>query len=339
MPNPDIPSPSPGSSPLAWRRPTLDDAAAWAALMNAIAAHDAVPEFYTVEDALEEMEPMAEFLAESGLVVFDGPAMVGYSMPDYRPPAGSKELYRLLVFGGVHPAYRRQGIGRRLLRAAVAEVGAMHVARHPEMPYTIDVRTPEQVVGAAALFEAEGFEPVRFSKLMRHPLGGAIPPETTPEGMVFEDWSETNDPEFMAVRNEAFADHWGSVPNTPELWRARILGRSFRPELSSLLRDTATGDAAGMLITSYWEGDTEATGLREAHIGLIGTRRPFRRRGVAAALLARALHGAAKEGYDHAALSVDAANPTGAFGVYERAGFTVTDTFVRWGRETSEPGA
>jgi ribosomal protein S18 acetylase RimI-like enzyme len=193
-------------------------------------------------------------------------------------------------------------------------------------------------VGAAALFEAEGFEPVRFSKLMRHPLGAAIPPETTPDGMAFEGWSEANDAEFLAVRNEAFADHWGSVPNTPETWR-HIIGRSFRPELSSLLRDTATGDAAGMLITSYWEADTEATGLREAHIGLIGTRRPFRRRGVAAALIARALHAAAKDGYDHAALSVDAANPTGAFGVYERAGFTVTGTFVRWGWETPQSEA
>lgn len=317
---------------LTWRRPTLDDAAAWAALLNAVAAHDDTPEFYSAEDVVDEMEPMAEFLAESGLAAFDGPAMVGYTTPDYRPPAGSTELYRLMVFGAVHPDYRRRGIGRRLLRTALAEVGAMHTARHPEMPHTIDVMVAEQVVGAAALFAAEGFEPVRYSKVMRHPLGSAIPAAFTPEGMVFEPWSEENDPEFMAIRNEAFADHWASVPNTPEMWRARVVNRAFRPEISFLLRDTATGTAGAMLTTSHWEADTAATGLREAHFGLIGTRRPFRRRGAAAALLARALHAAAEAGFDHAGLSVDAANPTGAFGVYERAGFTETDTFVRWGR-------
>jgi mycothiol synthase len=316
-----------------WRRPTLDDAAAWATLQNVIAAHDASPEYYTVDDAVDEMRPMAEFLAESGLAVFDGAAMVGYSMPDYRPPAGSKELYRVVVFGGVHPAYRRQGIGRRLLRTAVAEVGAMHAGRHPEMPCAIDVQTPEQVAGAAALFESEGFGPIRYTKLMRHRLGAAVPAGTTPPGLAFEGWSEANDAEFMAIRNEAFADHWASVPNTPEMWKARVVNRSFRPELSCLLRDAATGHAAGMLTTSYWEADTEATGLRTAHFGLIGTRRPFRRRGVASALIARALHAAAEQGYDQAELSVDAANPSGAFGVYERAGFTVADTFVRWGRE------
>jgi mycothiol synthase len=330
MPHPDTPS------PLTWRRPTLDDAAAWATLLNAIAAHDASPEYYTTEDALDELEPMAEFLPESALVAFDGAAMVGYSIPDYRPPAGSKEVYRFVVYGGVHPDHRRRGIGRRLLRSAVTDAGAMHVARHPDMPYAIDVQTPEQVAGAAALYASEGFEPVRYSKLMRHPLGAAIAPESAPEGMVFEGWSEANDVEFMAIRNEAFADHWGSVPNTPEMWKARVVNRSFRPGLSFLLRDEATGDAAGMLTTSCWEADTEATGLREAHFGLIGTRRPFRRRGVAAALIARALRGAAEEGYDHAALSVDAANPSGAFGIYERAGFSVTDTFVRWGREEPE---
>jgi mycothiol synthase len=327
---------TPEPESLTWRRPTLDDAETWAALLNAIAVYDKTPEFYSTGDALDEMQPMEEFLAESGLVVFDGDVMVGYSMPDYRPPAGSTELYRIVVSGGVHPDYRRRGIGRRLLRTAITEVGAMHEARHPAMPFTIDVRTSDQVAGATVLFEAEGFETVRYSKVMRHPLGAAIPAATTPEGMVFEAWSEANDAEFMAIRNEAFADHWAAVPNTPEMWRARVLTRAFRPDLSWLLRDTATGDAAAMLVASYWEADTEATGVREAHFGLIGTRRPFRRRGAAAALISRALHAAVEQGYDIAGLSVDAANPTGAFGVYEQAGFATTDTFVRWGLKPAE---
>ena len=46
-----------------------------------------------------------------------------------------------------------------------------------------------------------------------------------------------------------------------------------------------------------------------------------RGRGLASALLARVLAAARDEGYRTASLNVDTANPTGALGVYERAGF------------------
>lgn len=315
---------------LTWRRLTLDDAAAYAEVMNTIAQHDGVSEFYDAADALDELRPMEEFLPESSVAVFAGDALVGYAVADYRPPAGSTELYRILIYGGVRPDHRRRGMGRRILRQAAADAGAMHVARHPAMPHAINVMTAEQVEASAALYRAEGYEPVRFTKVMKHPLGDRVPAPTTPDGMVFEDWSEANDAEFLAIRNEAFADHWGSVPNTPEMWRTRVLNRAFRPELSLLARDVATGTAAGMVVGSHWEAEAAVTGLREAHLHLVGTRREFRRRGVAGALIAQALRRAVEHSYDFSALSVDAANPTGAFGVYEKAGFTASETYVRW---------
>jgi hypothetical protein len=42
--------------------------------------------------------------------------------------------------------------------------------------------------------------------------------------------------------------------------------------LSFLLRDVQTGTAAGILLTVCWEADTAATGIRDAYLGVIGTR-------------------------------------------------------------------
>jgi ribosomal protein S18 acetylase RimI-like enzyme len=63
-------------------------------------------------------------------------------------------------------------------------------------------------------------------------------------------------------------------------------------------------------------------------IALVGTRRAGRNRGIASALLLRALTGARAAGFVSASLGVDADSPTGALGLYQRAGFTVMLTSV-----------
>jgi len=72
--------------------------------------------------------------------------------------------------------------------------------------------------------------------------------------------------------------------------------------------------------------------VREAYVGQVGTLRPWRRRGLAGLLLATALAAAGSEGYGRASLTVDSSNPTGALGLYERAGFVVDHTSVTWAK-------
>jgi mycothiol synthase len=79
-----------------------------------------------------------------------------------------------------------------------------------------------------------------------------------------------------------------------------------------------------------WEADTVATGVRDTRFMLIGTLRDYRKRGVAGGLIGHALRSAADQGYGKASLSVDSANPSGAFGIYEKAGFAPKKRYVRW---------
>jgi len=64
-------------------------------------------------------------------------------------------------------------------------------------------------------------------------------------------------------------------------------------------------------------------GRRRGWLESVFVRRPWRRRGLAQAIVARSLVVLRERGMDHAMLGVDADNPTGAVGVYERAGFVV----------------
>jgi mycothiol synthase len=67
-------------------------------------------------------------------------------------------------------------------------------------------------------------------------------------------------------------------------------------------------------------------------------RRPWRRRGLAQALVARSLIALRERGITEAMLGVDSENPTGAVGVYERAGFTVAHSGIAYRKSWEEKG-
>jgi mycothiol synthase len=316
---------------LTWRPLNRDDAQASADLLAAIEAVDRTGENYTAEDTLQELiDPYAD-LERASLAAFDGDVMVGYMKARYKPVA--EDVHRIFIDGGVHPGYRRRGIGTALLTAGVTAAKDLHERHHPGLKLVLDVQKAEHTAGAAELLGAQGFTPFRYYQHMEHPLGAAIRDAPIPAGLRIEPWSDRNDEEFRMIRNESFQFHWGSAPMPPDAWKNKITNHTFRPDVSFLARDEATGAAAGMLVTMYWEADTAATGIRDAHFMLIGTLQPYRKRGVASALIAHALRAAADRGYDRASLRVDSANASGAFGLYEKAGFTSRLRFIRWARE------
>lgn len=91
-------------------------------------------------------------------------------------------------------------------------------------------------------------------------------------------------------------------------------------------------EVAGYLLSYFYAADAEATGVREAWVGQLGTRPPWRRRGLASMLLAAALAGYRDAGYHRAALGVDSENASGALGFYERLGFVVDHRSVSWAK-------
>ena len=64
-------------------------------------------------------------------------------------------------------------------------------------------------------------------------------------------------------------------------------------------------------------------GIKRAWLDHISVRRRWRRRGLAASLIASTIRLLRERGMDEAALGVDAENPTGATRLYERAGMYV----------------
>jgi ribosomal protein S18 acetylase RimI-like enzyme len=96
--------------------------------------------------------------------------------------------------------------------------------------------------------------------------------------------------------------------------------QGFRAQLSRVAFD---GDAIAGYVLGYADNSPD-----RVYIGQVGTRRPWRRQGLAGALMGEVMAAAHADGLKFAGLGVDAANPTGAVGVYERIGFRVESRFI-----------
>lgn len=310
---------------LTWRPLTSADAESSADLLNVIETVDKIGENYTAEDTLTELiDPYAD-LERASLAAFDGAVMVGFMKVRHKPSAD--EVHRVFLDGGVHPGYRRRGVGTALVQAGIKAAKVVHELHHPALKLVVDVLKAERIAGVPEVLRSQGFTPVRYYERMEHPLGDphGVP---IPDGLRIEPWSRDNDEDFRLVRNASYQDYWGAAPMPADLWQNKITNQTFRPETSFLLRDTATGSPASVLVTMYWEADTAATGIRDAHFMVIGTVPEYRKRGAASALISHALQAAAEQGYDQASLSVESAGRTP--GIFAKAGFTPKMRYVRW---------
>lgn len=175
------------------------------------------------------------------------------------------------------------------------------------------------------MFRRFGLAPVRYWFEMEAETATApsLPP---PEGFRAVEYQSTLDKSVYEAHIEAFADHWGHQRHEFDRWSEMAVGSElFMPELSVVAY--ADDQIAGYVL-SYRDAEPGTV-----YVGHVGVRRPWRRRGLAAAMLSDVLGRAARAGLATATLGVDAANPTGAVGVYERAGFTVHHRAVTYSLE------
>ncbi|HET9168655.1 MAG TPA: GNAT family N-acetyltransferase [Actinospica sp.] len=308
-----------------WRTLTKDDAAALAELNAAAEAVDRVDDHYNADDFVEEFEGPSLDARDGSRGVFIGERLVGAGIVYQRTTADP--VHRMFFWGRVHPEFRRRGFGTRIVEWAL-EAGPRITERlFPGVACEICSPVHESLAGNAALLAAQGFEAERYEFSMELPLDERESGRTrVPDGFTLLNYEEALSEEFRETHNTAFVpDHPGSTVQTLESWPHVMSTRSpnFRADLSFGLRDAETGTLAGYLFSRFDEAAHEATGRRDLYIGYIGTRREYRRRGVAGALIDAAADGAAAAGFDTASLTVYADNPSGALGVYQSAGFEV----------------
>jgi len=311
-------------SQFAWRPIDPGQVQAWAALEAATEAEDHQDEHVAEQDLIEYFDDPDLDFANGSVAVFDGDQMAAYALVIARTEA--EPVHQMRLSGGVHPHFRRRGLGAQLLEWAERAAESTHKKRFPSQPLSLSGRCLARNQGEVALFAAHGYQESRWFLRMSCGLTARLPAIQDPPGVDIVRFAPELAQDARLVHDEAFRDHWDSTQTTPEGWAHFIESQAFRPAYSFLAYDN--GEPLGLVLGHEYDSYTEATGRLDLYIPTVATRRSGRKRGIATALLARVLHAAAAAGFVNATLDVDADSPTGAVGLYERAGFTVQDTWI-----------
>ena len=264
----------------------------------------------------EQFEPLRDVTIGE----IDG-RMVGHVKRDWVDTNDGLREFR--TGGAVDPAFRRRGIGTALLRESERRSAILAAALPTDRPLVVGCFTDDRNVGAKALAQGEGFEPARwFFEMHRTGVDRDLPEvPALPEGIEVRPVDESQYRAIWRADIEAFRDHWGGGDESDEAFRRYQDAPNFDPSLWVVAWE---GDevVAASINTIYHE-DNKALAIKRGWLDSIFTRRPWRKRGLASALIVRSLHVLADRGIGIAALGVDADNPSGALRLYESHGFSV----------------
>ena len=249
--------------------------------------------------------------------------LVGYKRVTWFQELDGTYIYQ--HFGFLVPKWRGKGIGTALVRhseARLREIACEH-GHHSALPRFYDIWVSDLQTNLISILEGEGYTTVRHGYEMVRPNLADIPDVPMPEGIEVRPVQPEQLHAIWEAEVEAFKDHWG-MERTEEgdfqRWQT-AWPITFQPHLWQVAWD---GDqVVGMVRNFIVEEENEKHGRKRGYTENISVRRPWRRRGVARALIARSFQLLKDKGMEQAALGVDTENPNGALQLYESMGFQV----------------
>jgi mycothiol synthase len=246
--------------------------------------------------------------------------VVGYGRVWWQQEVEGSWRYHHLAF--LLPEWRQGGIRRAMLHHNEQRLREIAFEHPGDAERTFEAWAADTEAHWAALLTSEGYEVVRHGYEMVRPDLENIPDRPLPEGLEVRPVEPDQVPIIWAAMKEAFRDHWGF---SEEGWDEDLASwqgsPTFMPHLWQVAWD---GDqVVGTVLCFIDEAQNQEYDRKRGYTEAICVRRPWRRQGVAKALIARGFRVLKEKGMTEAALGVDAQNPNGALQLYKSMGFQV----------------
>ncbi len=301
------------------------DYAAMVAVLDGSRAADGSERVESVEDIarsynhLFNCDPFRDML----FVEVDG-QVVGYSRVWWQQEQKGPRRYQ--HFARLLPEWRGRGLRRAILRhneGRLREIAADHweeaSAAGADGQRFLESWASNSEIHWAGLLVDEGYEAVRYGFQMVRPNLENIPDLPLPEGLEVRPARPETYWTIWRAAEEAFRDHWGETEWQDAWLEAWMEAPTFQPYLWQVAWE---GDQVAGMVQNFINHEENAEyGRKRGYTEGICVRRPWRRRGLARALIARSFKVLKAQGMTEAALGVDAENPNGALQLYQSMGF------------------
>jgi mycothiol synthase len=244
---------------------------------------------------------------------------IGYSRVWWGQGKGGQRLYGHFAF--LLPDWRSNGIRRTMLRHNERRLREIAAGHPPDAERFLEAWAADTEAHWESLLLKEGYEAIRHSFEMVRPDLENLPNLSLPEGLEVRPARPEHYRAIWRAAGEAFRDEWGYAEDewTDERFEAWEQDPTFDPRLWQVAWD---GDqVAGMVLNFINREENREYGRERGYTEGICVRRPWRRRGLARALIARSFYVHKALGMTEAALGVDTQNPSGALRLYESMGF------------------
>jgi len=220
------------------------------------------------------------------------------------------------------------GIEKYLLAWAEERARQVFSRVEPDLRIAVRANTNQVVESVVRVLKSAGFEQIRHGFRMRVEMDQEPETPVWPEGISLRPFN----PELDARRvyetdEEVFQDHFGFIKEDPDVGFEKFMHHmtgddSYDPSLWYLAVDENDEIVAICLCRRYGAEEKE-TGF----VSSLGVKRPWRRQGIAQALLLEAFGEYFKRGMTKVDLGVDAESLTGATDLYKKVGMVVLRQF------------
>jgi GNAT superfamily N-acetyltransferase len=246
--------------------------------------------------------------------------VVGYSRMWWQREKDDQRIYAHFCF--LLPEWRGQGIRCAMLRQSERRLREIAASQQDGRPQgrqgLLQATAADTEDDWATLLSCENYEVERYEFDMLRPNLDDIPSLPLPAGLEVRPARPEHYRAIWDAAAEAFQDHWGAEEWTEEAFVQWQDSPLFAPQLWQVAWDGE--QVAGVALNYIDQEENVEYGYQRGYTEDIAVRRPWRRRGLARALLARSLRLFKEQGMTEAALGVQGIDPDEAL-FYQSMGF------------------
>ncbi|MBU7018377.1 MAG: GNAT family N-acetyltransferase [Theionarchaea archaeon] len=257
---------------------------------------------------------------------------VGGNLIGYTRVWWSEEQDRFIYyhFAPLLPEWRGKGIRRAMARHSenrLREIAASHAQSATKF---FVARAESTETHWTSLLSGEGYSPVRYFFRMICSLKD-IPTVPLPEGFEIRTVKRDDYEPILEAAKRAYQDAYESSELHDELFYRWVEDPTFKPELWQIAWSKT--DVAGLVLSFINERENNELARKRGTVKLVAVCHPYRRKGLARALIARSFRVLREYGMTEVSTTVDTQGESGVLDLYQSMGFKAEKQFITYQKQ------